>query len=325
MTNEVANQNNPGTETVDQAIANVVIVDFKKSELVDPGLDDVAINKIVEHINGLAETSYYKTAVDIGDYILVKCFKDNPDFARSRNPNKAVSFNKLENHENLKIKPKQLSQFLNIAVQERFLVLNFTEEELKSLGYSHRVELLPIKDPKTTVHYTRKCIDDKWTVRQLRDEISQYLKGSTVVTSRLALITSGIENLVNDISVPEFKDNDFKLYSIDKLEKLMSRCDAFISNVQKVVTNVSKTKESIGDALEAKKTKEAEKAEKEANKQRKKAEKEAEEQRKTDTDNTKQDESADTDNTKQDGSADTDKDNKKSKPKSKGGADRGKK
>ncbi len=197
MTNEMTNPNDPdtdieakknGTEAEDQAIGNIEIVDFEKLKREDPGLNDGKINEIVAHINRLAETSYYKTAVDIGEYILKNCFNNDPGFARSRNPNKAVSFNKLESHEDLKIKPRQLNQFLNIAVQERFLVLNFTEEELQFLGYSHRVELLPIKDPNKTVHYARMCIDNKWKVRQLRDKISPYLEASQKGPSRLALI-----------------------------------------------------------------------------------------------------------------------------------------
>ncbi len=179
---------------------------------VDPNLpavppnDDQLIDATVVEINRLVGDNLLKTATDVGSYILKHFYGDKIEEAMSKNPHKHNSYRKLQDRLDLKIHYKTLNQMVNITIQERFLVGELTEEKVKLLSYSQRVELLP-RNQNTKLTLAQKCIEENLTIKQMRAAISK--NKTKPVSGKKKFIDPFIQDVIAKYSVNNIADKRF--------------------------------------------------------------------------------------------------------------------
>jgi len=103
--------------------------------------DDPVIHKAVEFIRKEVTTSVLASSLEIGYYILKEFFHDSVGEARSRNPEKQISFRKLCDNPYLPLSKSTLSQMVRIAIQDRIFRINGMKEDIEGLNYYQLCEI----------------------------------------------------------------------------------------------------------------------------------------------------------------------------------------
>ena len=209
-------------------------------------VDDKKIDQAVTFINETANKTIYKGSIEIGEYILKEFFENDIELARSKNPRKDASFNKLCEREDLNIHPNRLGIMIRVASQERFL----TEKEVdtSALSYTHKASLVKIQDDNKKIKLINKCIDNKWTTRELDDQINKTVKkiqsdrDSSIIQITRKYITK-VEDVLKtvDDSSLNIDDNDLSKMTPTRLSNL----EAQLKNLKKKTEDVSKKSERL--------------------------------------------------------------------------------
>lgn len=185
---------------------------------------DSLIEAAVTKINELVGDNLLKTAMDVGNYILETFYNNDIQEALSKNPKKHNSYRKLQDSLDLKIHFKTLNQMVNITIQERFLLAKFSEDKLKLLSYSQRVELLPRNDDDK-VTLAEKCFEEQLTIKQMRSAIS---KTKPKTDNRNITIASAIiRNIITKYSKKNLSTEDFSKLPLGKLETMHTDIETF--------------------------------------------------------------------------------------------------
>jgi hypothetical protein len=215
---------------------------------VDPNLpavastDDQLIDETVAKINELVGDNLLKTATDVGSYILKHFYGDNIEEAMSKNPHKHNSYRKLQDRLDLKIHYKTLNQMVNITIQERFLVGRLTEEKVKLLSYSQRVELLP-RNQDTKLTLAQKCIEENLTIKQMRAAISK--NKTKPVSGKKKFIDPFIHDVIAKYSVNNITDKDFEKLPIGKIETMLKNIEDFEKDMETVIAQLDIIKKKL--------------------------------------------------------------------------------
>jgi len=207
--------------------------------------EDVIIDDAVKHINEIIGSTYYQTAIDVGEYVLNTFFKDNPNGVKSRDPNKENSFSKLCERSDLKVHPKHLNQMVVVALQERLLiggidskkepVPGIPQKDMGKLGYSLKVELLKVTSDKMKITFAKHFINSKFKVSQAREYIKAKL-GTQTDSDIIPFSTPLIDQLnkISEWSETEGVSGDFSKLTAGKVAKIRQNIDGYISFISKV-------------------------------------------------------------------------------------------
>ncbi len=259
--------------------------------------EDVIIKEAVEYINEKIGSSYYKTAIDVGEYVLNTFFKDNPNGVKSRDPNKENSFSKLCESSDLKVHPKHLNQMAVVALQERVLiggidskkefVACIPQKDMDKLGYSLKVELLKVTSDKMKITFAKHFIKQKFKVSQAKEYIKSKL-GTQTDSDIIPFSTPLIDQFkkISEWSETEGVSGDFSKLTAGKVAKIRKNIDDYISffskfdgiklKLEDIKTKVNKREAEIKTAADLKKEQEKKKKKKEQEKKKKDAEEKAE-------------------------------------------------
>jgi hypothetical protein len=260
-------------------------------------IEEAIIKEAVEYINEKIGSTYYKTAIDVGEYVLNTFFKDNPNGVKSRDPNKENSFSKLCERSDLKVHPKHLNQMVVVALQERLLingidskkefVAGITPKDMDKLGYSLKVELLKVTSDEMKITFAKHFIKQKFKVNQAREYIKSKL-GTQTDSDIIPFSTPLIDQLkkISEWSETQDVSGDFSKLTAGKVAKIRKNIDDYISfiskvddiksKLEKIKTKVNEREAEIKTAADLKKEQEKKKRKKEQEKKKKDAEEKSE-------------------------------------------------
>ena len=203
------------------------------------------IDDAVKHINEIIGSTYYQTAIDVGEYVLNTFFKDNPNEVKSKDPNKENSFSKLCERSDLKVHPKHLNQMVVVALQERLLIggieskkesiSGISQKDTDKLGYSLKVELLKVINDKMKIQFAKHFIKNKFTVSKAKEYIKSKL-GMQTALDIIPFSTPFIDQLnkISKWSATEDVSGDFSKLTAVKITKIRQNIDSYISFISKV-------------------------------------------------------------------------------------------
>jgi len=140
--------------------------------------DSIIDHKLVEEAASwihkkLAET-VERGAREIGEYVLDKFFKGDPEFASSRDSNKNASFRDLADKcdtPDMPISKSWLHNAVGVAIMTRQIPQGATA--FRQLGLSHQTALLPLRDPAKVEKIAKEAADNVWSVRHLRGLVAK--------------------------------------------------------------------------------------------------------------------------------------------------------
>ncbi len=210
--------------------------------------EDPIVTEAVNHINTIIGDNLVNTAIQIGNYVLEKFYGNNIEDAKSRSPVKQNSFRKLQNHPDLKIHYKTLNQMVNVAIQENLLLKELGEDQVKMLTYSHKIELLPLKD-EIKIEYAKKCIEEHLSINGLRKAISSKTVKNDNKENYQAIIQHTLDRYYKD----DLSEKDFKGKGHKSLDKLVKDIEKYIEHNNSVNLKLSSIKEKLTPIIESKK------------------------------------------------------------------------
>lgn len=108
-------------------------------------------------------------AIEVGEYVLVNFFQNNPDLVRSRDPYKAASFRALSSKcgtPELPISKTWLNNAVGVALITRLLPQD--AHAFRSLPPSYQEALLPLTDPSAVESLAKQAAARQLTFRELR-------------------------------------------------------------------------------------------------------------------------------------------------------------
>jgi len=249
----------------------------KETNLSNVAVDEKLIDEAVAFINETANKTIYKGSIEIGEYILENFFGGDLKIASSKNPKKVSSFNKLCEREDLTVHPNRLGLMVRVASQERFLVEKKVNTE--GLSYTHKATLVKLDNNKKKTNTIEKCIEKKWSTRELDDEIKRLIQGLPASTNLSIIRTTkryitkvddvlkAVEDSSLDISDDELskmsdkKRKDLENYlkelktkiddTVKKSDDIKTDCDGLLTKL----TQVAKEKKANPPKLGRKKSK----------------------------------------------------------------------
>ena len=160
---------------------------MEKAELVRIGKEDSAgvevfngrlVDEACEHIASLLQKTLFKGMSEVGVYILKTFLADDEAEARSRNPIKSASYRQLLMRCDtlaLPVSKSWLNNAVNLALLERSMGGGETSAAWTQLSPTHKVRLLPIRDPKTVAQLADKAVKKKMSTRQLQGAVLEEL------------------------------------------------------------------------------------------------------------------------------------------------------
>jgi len=227
-----------------------------------PIKEQTKIDKAVKYINEKIGKRYYETAIEVGNYVLKTFFNDDIKEVKSKNPKKALSFNKLCARPDLEVHPKHLNQMVLVAAQERLLIDKIGADKVNDLGYSLKVELLKIRDDKMRTNIAQEWISNPKTITEAKKHIASLRESNPAVSDIIPLSSPLIVQLK---TISEWVENDeltgkLEGLSINKIKILKENIDAFLRQYEPVKTKIDGVKAKIDPIYEIKKKKFDEKA-----------------------------------------------------------------
>lgn len=202
-------------------------------------LTEDEIEEAANLINKFAGEVLWKTCINVGNYILETFFNNNIDLALRKDPTKSISFRKLRNYD-LKIPFEALNQMVRVAAQEKLLIENMSEDQLKKISYSHRLEILKAQSDADKVVLAEKCATENLSVRELRSELRGTGKkqGSIEVTPW----STALDRLINE---QDLSDESLGKMTLAKIKNIKSQIDMFMEQVESIKAKLEKLQPSI--------------------------------------------------------------------------------
>lgn len=173
---DVAQEIAPSEEadTDSEASLPATLGEEDSGEISEADVDIDLVDQAVAFINEKYNENAYKTAIEIGAYVLKTFFHDDIALAASRNPRKPASFRALCKSEKLIPRPDTLSVMVRVAAQEKF----FLEKGLDtaSLSYTHRAELVKLPNDDDKVKFVKSVMQKALTSREVEQKVKAIRK-----------------------------------------------------------------------------------------------------------------------------------------------------
>jgi hypothetical protein len=163
---------NPGNE-LRTAEPRTVIVDKK------------LVDEAAEWISAKIAATLRRGAEDVGDYVLNTFFLGDPEFARSKNPNKNASYRALVEKcgtSALPVSKTWLNNAVGIALINRSLPQSASA--FRALPSSFQQALLPLRDPDEVEKVAKVAASTALTCRELREMVAMRLSRVAPTSSK---------------------------------------------------------------------------------------------------------------------------------------------
>ena len=193
----------------------------QENETIDRGF----IEQSVRYINDKANETIYKGSLEIGNYILKHFFNNDIKLASSKNPRKPNSYKALCRHKDLSVPYSTLTVMVRVAAQERFLKLHNIDTE--RLGYTHKANLIRLRNGEKKLKLARRCIDEGLSTRKLTE---------LVMTSRQ-----------DALAHRKMEQEETALKNIMKIEQLLSRSEKseLVTDIDKIRSMHANTRDEL--------------------------------------------------------------------------------
>ena len=173
--------------------------------------EDRLIKASVHFINERVAHTLLEGSIQIGEYLLINFFGNNPEAVTSPSAFKTRSYCLLCNHEDLSLSRRTLSNMVRVTVQERFLKSN--DVDTRGLNYTHRVYLTVLPNTADKISLVAECITENFSTRRLADRIREIRTkpgtGSVLPGRWVRQYINTIDNFPEKLAVPEiFKDEN---------------------------------------------------------------------------------------------------------------------
>lgn len=214
-------------------------------------LTDAQISKAVKEINDMVAKDVLSTAIKVGNHVIKTFFNNDIQEAMSKDPQKAVSYRDLQKNKELNISFNHLSLMVRIAAQEKLFPGKLEDTKLKLLSYSHRVELLQVDEESKKIDLAKECVDDKLSVRDLRDKIRGKVSRSR--STDVIPFNDTLTDILNLYSEEKLSDEDLQTYSFSKIQRIKTNVDEFLNKVDDTKEKLNALKVKIDPIFTSKK------------------------------------------------------------------------
>ena len=137
------------------------------------GVDRGSIDEAAAWISAKVAATIKLGAQEVGEYVLEKFFRNDPELAKSRNPHKNASFRALAakcGTPQLPISKSWLHNAVGVALMLR--QLPETAKTFKELLPSYQDALLPLKDPAIIDKVAKHAVTKELSLRELRQAVA---------------------------------------------------------------------------------------------------------------------------------------------------------
>ncbi len=215
-----------------------------------PSLDDA-----VKEINSIYNKAQIQCAIEIGKYLLAEFFDNDINKALSKNPDKEISLRTISEHDSINIDYPNLSKMVRIADQEKEIADSC--DGFAELTYSHKSELIKIKDSNKKIRLAIDCIKFKWSVRKLAEKVKaakKPKKDSDKSKQSIAAANEFIKIINKAMKVPVIKVTNEDKGLLDELKQkkkdellqktkeMKKRFESMNAECEKLITKLEATK-----------------------------------------------------------------------------------
>ncbi len=212
------------------------------NEIVDPEKIDDA----VQFINEKANEMVYKGSIEIGDYILDNFFNNDIRTASSKSPIKNKSYRALCEHDALSVPVSTLSVAVRVSAQER--LFNEKKMDVSKLTYTHKAELIKIKDGKTKIklvkRFNKKPVSTREFIKTIKIERGE---SPTSSVPTLTLTVRKLDQITRKVKATDFipGEEDLKKMKPTSLGKLTAKTETTIAELESALEKVKYLKKNL--------------------------------------------------------------------------------
>jgi hypothetical protein len=183
----------------------------------DDPIDQELIEESVRYINDKANETIYKGSLEIGNFILRHFFNDDIKLASSKNPRKPNSYKALCRHKDLSVPYSTLTVMVRVAAQERFLKLHDIDTE--RLGYTHKANLIRLRNSEKKLGLARRCIDEGLSTRKLT-ELVKTSRQDTLAHRKMEQEETALKNIMKIEQLLNRSEKSELVTDIDKIRSM---------------------------------------------------------------------------------------------------------
>jgi len=227
----------------------------------EEAVDEKLIDEAVEFINATAQ-KIDGHQFKIGEYLLKSFYDGDINAVSDKNPKKKKSLSALLERKNeLPFSKSKLSRMLNVAAQDRFLKAEGVDTD--GLSFNHRVQLLRLENgDDAKIGLIESCIENKWSVRELREEVTDKLNAKEgdeglFPDKEFSRIVNRIEGLFGELKdeAIAMDEETLKGFRTQKLRRLYTEAKKAREQVEGRLKLFATIEAQILKVMEAKKIK----------------------------------------------------------------------
>lgn len=169
---------------------------------VDPHGEE--IEETVRWISERVNQAIHTTCVEIGQYLLDRFFLGSVQAFRSQSPRKHSSMRALKarcESEDLPLSITTLYNYISLAIQER--AMSAHQAMYARLGHTHKILLLPLRDPEIKALLVEEAVTKRLGTRQLKERVEEARRKEVGLSERGRPLKNSI------------------LYTLDRLEQAL--------------------------------------------------------------------------------------------------------
>jgi hypothetical protein len=215
--------------------------------------DSIIDHKLVEEAASWIHKKLGETvergAREIGEYVLDKFFKGDPEFASSRDSNKNASFRDLADKcdtPDMPISKSWLHNAVGVAIMTRQIPQGATA--FRQLGLSHQTALLPLRDPAKVEKIAKEAADNVWSVRHLRGLVAKKRakipKDDSRGRPRTPVITKALDRSLKQFTFKDgkrsFTNADVEDLSEDQKKAALESAQALFKKLEELIDKLKK-------------------------------------------------------------------------------------
>lgn len=196
-------------------------------------VDDRLVDRAVEDLRRIMLGGQVGLMAEVGHYLL-KNFIGGEEQARSKNPDKPASLNRLaERAAEFGMTPSGLTKSVAVAMQVRQLGKRIAER----LGPTHHIALLPVRDPDEKRLLALAAANERWTVDVLRREVRRIQDthpGGRPRLPRLRLLVDRATRLLLGDEPIGVRTEDLEAITPEDAQRLIRRVNALQAALERV-------------------------------------------------------------------------------------------
>lgn len=236
-------------DLAEESLTPEIIPSYDELQNEERGLIDKTISQIKDIVNDAAVALMEK----VGEVLITNFFDGNPELAREgihgsgQNASKAQVFRTFiekigsEGNHGKFAQKTWLYNSIKIVIDRRQLQDQPGYDTYKRLSISQKIELLPLQNPEEKIKLAQQAVENKWSVRQLREEIGGNISDKPPSLLSLALHPEKIED-IKSIPINSLK---IKEKFIEKAGVTTERIEREIATLQESLKKLKQLKERV--------------------------------------------------------------------------------